>query len=108
VEGSVEYVIFNIITKKSNKILHSVKILCKHKDVFKKKGKVIPVTGHESPQSCETSRLPHLLYSWLTDGGEAASLTHRSPFTPQEDSWYSFLLEAELTPGPYCGWKDAN
>jgi hypothetical protein len=21
-------------------------------------------------------------------------------FYPQEDSWYSFLLEAELTPGP--------
>jgi hypothetical protein len=25
---------------------------------------------------------------------------------PQEDSWYSFLLEAESTPGLYCGWKD--
>jgi hypothetical protein len=24
----------------------------------------------------------------------------RLPFTPQEDSWYSFLLEAESTPGP--------
>jgi hypothetical protein len=23
----------------------------------------------------------------------------------QEDSWYSFLLEAKSTPGPYCGWK---
>jgi hypothetical protein len=30
------------------------------------------------------------------------------PFTPREDSWYSFLLEAELTPGPYCGWKDRS
>jgi hypothetical protein len=27
-------------------------------------------------------------------------------FTPQENSWYSFLLEAESTPGPWCGWKD--
>jgi hypothetical protein len=26
-------------------------------------------------------------------------------FYPQV-SWYSFLLEAELTPGPYWGWKD--
>jgi hypothetical protein len=26
--------------------------------------------------------------------------------TPQEDSWYSFLLEAEPTPGAQCGWKD--
>jgi hypothetical protein len=25
---------------------------------------------------------------------------------PQEGSWYSFLLEAELTPGPQCAWKD--
>jgi hypothetical protein len=24
----------------------------------------------------------------------------------QEDSWYSFLLEAESTPGPYFGWQD--
>jgi hypothetical protein len=25
---------------------------------------------------------------------------------PQEDSGHSFLLEAESTPGPQCGWKD--
>jgi hypothetical protein len=35
----------------------------------------------------------------LTDGGEVVSLTRRPPFTPQEDSWYSFLLEAESTQG---------
>jgi hypothetical protein len=23
-----------------------------------------------------------------------------------KDSWYSFLLEAELIPGPWCGWND--
>jgi hypothetical protein len=28
------------------------------------------------------------------------------PLPPQESSWYSFLLEAELTPGPHCSWKD--
>jgi hypothetical protein len=33
------------------------------------------------------------------------------PYAPaalysQEDSWYSFLLEAESTPGPRYGWKD--
>ena len=26
--------------------------------------------------------------------------------TPRKCSWYSFLLEAELTPGPYCDRKD--
>jgi hypothetical protein len=25
---------------------------------------------------------------------------------PQQDSWYSFLLEAESTLWPYCGWKN--
>jgi hypothetical protein len=64
------------------------------------KGKAIPVTGRDSPQGCETSRLPHFLDNRLTDGGEVVSLTHRPPFTPGEDSWYLFLLEAESTPGP--------
>jgi hypothetical protein len=35
------------------------------------------------------------VYNRLTDGCEVVSLTRRSPFTPLEDSWYSFLLEAE-------------
>jgi hypothetical protein len=33
------------------------------------------------------------------------------PYAPatfylHEYTWYSFLLEAESTPGPYCGCKD--
>jgi hypothetical protein len=63
-----------------------------------KRGKAIPVTSRGGPESCETSRLPHFLDSRLTDGDEV-SLTRRLPFTSQEDSWYSFLLEAESTPG---------
>jgi hypothetical protein len=35
----------------------------------------------------------------LTDGGKVVSPTRRPPFTPQEYSWYSFLLEAESTLG---------
>jgi hypothetical protein len=35
-----------------------------------------------------------------TYGGEVVSLTRRQPFTPQKDSWYSFLLGAESTPWP--------
>jgi hypothetical protein len=42
----------------------------------------------------------------LTDGGNVVSPTLRPLFYPQEVSWYSFLLQAEWTPGPYCGWKD--
>jgi hypothetical protein len=68
---------------------------------FKKvKDKAIPITGRGGPWGCERSRLPHFLENRLTDGGEVVSLTRLPPFTPQEDSWYSFLLEAESTPGP--------
>jgi hypothetical protein len=64
----------------------------------------ILVTG---PLHCKTSRFANFLDNWLTDGDEVVSLTRRpASLYPQEDSWYSFLLEAETTPGPQCGWKD--
>jgi hypothetical protein len=59
------------------------------------KGKAIHVTGSEGPYGCETSRLPHFVDSWLTDGAKVVSLTRQPPFTPQEVSCYSFLLEAD-------------
>jgi hypothetical protein len=57
----------------------------------KAKGKAIPVTGHGGPLGCETLRVPHYLDDRLTDGCKVVSLTRQLPFTPQEDSWYSFL-----------------
>jgi hypothetical protein len=45
-------------------------------------------------------RLPHFLDNRLTDDGKVVSPTRRPLFTPQEDSWYSFLLETESAPGP--------
>jgi hypothetical protein len=33
-------------------------------------------------------------------GGKVAIPTHRLPLSPRKYSWYSFLLEAESTPGP--------
>jgi hypothetical protein len=72
------------------------KILNKKKG---KKRKAIPVTGREGP--CETLRLSHFLDNRFTDGGKVVTLTRRLLFNPQEGSWYSFLLEAEATPGPW-------
>jgi hypothetical protein len=66
----------------------------------KGKGEAIPVTGRGGPKDCERSRLPHFLENRHTDGGNFISLTLRPPFTHQEDSWYSFMLEAESTPEP--------
>jgi hypothetical protein len=71
----------------------------------KKKGKASPVTGHGDPQGCETSSLPHFLETRLKDGSEEVSLKRRPPLTSQEDSRYSFLLEAVSTPGPWWGWN---
>jgi hypothetical protein len=34
------------------------------------------------------------------EGGKVVSPTHRPPLPPRKDSRYSFLLEAESTPGP--------
>jgi hypothetical protein len=59
------------------------------------------LTDREGPQGPETSRLPHFLDRRLTGSGEDVSLTRRpAALYPQEDSWYSFLLEAESAPGP--------
>jgi hypothetical protein len=41
----------------------------------------------------------HGLYNRLTDGGDVVSLTRRLTFILQDDSWYSFLLEAETLLG---------
>jgi hypothetical protein len=44
----------------------------------------MPVTGHEGPEGCETSRLPHFVDNRLTEGGEVVSLTRWPPFTPRK------------------------
>jgi hypothetical protein len=75
----------------------------------KMKAKNIPVTGRGGPLGFDKSRLPHLVY---TVGSQVAvkfsALVAGRPAAlyPQEDSWYSFLLEAELTPGSYGSRKD--
>jgi hypothetical protein len=38
--------------------------------------------------------------------GKVVNPTHRPPLAHRKYSWYSFLLVAESTPGPYCGRKD--
>jgi hypothetical protein len=42
------------------------------------------------------------------EGGNVVSPTQPAVFTPRKDSWYSFLLEAESTPGPQCDRKDCH
>ena len=40
------------------------------------------------------------------EGRKVVSPMHRSPLPPRKYPWYSFLLEAESIPGPYCSRND--
>jgi hypothetical protein len=48
----------------------------------------------------------HISRQSAHEGGKVVSPTHWPPLPPRNYSWYSFLLDAESTPGPYCGRKD--
>jgi hypothetical protein len=64
------------------------------------KNKVNSVAGRGGPQGCERSRFPRFLDNRHIEYGEVVSLMLLTPFTSQEDSSYSFLLEAKSTPRP--------
>ena len=63
--------------------------------MIKKQSLVCPITG---PEGSRRLKLPDFetLYTWRW----FVSTTHRPPLPPRKYSWYSFLLEAESTPGP--------
>ena len=63
------------------------------------KGKSVPLQAQSGPEGSRKLRFPDFLTT-AQDGGKVASLTHRPPSPPRKYSWYSFLLEAESTPGP--------
>jgi len=48
----------------------------------------------------------HISRQSVHEGGKFVSPTHRPPLHPKKYSWYSFLLEAESTPGPLCGRRE--
>ena len=72
------------------------------------KGKSVLLQTWSGPEGSRKLRFPHFMTKAqdggkvvsLTDGGKAVSLTHLPPLPPRKYSWYSFLLEAESTPGP--------
>ena len=39
------------------------------------------------------------------ESGKVVTPMHWPPSPSRKYSWYTFLLEAESTPGPECGWK---
>ena len=69
------------------------------------KCKAVPLQAWTSPEGSRKLRFPDFVKT-AQDGGKVVSLTHRPLFTPRKYSWYSFLLEAESTPGPQCDRMD--
>ena len=65
-----------------------------------------PITGLDWPWGFQEAEASRMSRQSAHEGGKVVSPTHRPPLPPREYSWYSFLLEAESTPGPQCGRKD--
>jgi len=65
----------------------------------KDKGKAVPLHAWSGPEVSRKLRFPDFMTT-AQDGGKIVSLTHRPPLLPSKYTWYSFLLEAESTPGP--------
>ena len=64
----------------------------------KGKGKAVPLQAWTDPEDSKKLRFPDFMTT-AQDGGKIVSLTQRPLFAPRKYSWYSFLLEAESTPG---------
>jgi hypothetical protein len=74
--------------------------VCSYRNITQRSGvevevrsKAILVTGRGGIQGCETSRISHFLDNRHIDGDEVVSLKLRQRFTPQKDSWYSYLSQ---------------
>ena len=63
------------------------------------KDKAVPLQAWSGPEGSRKLRFPDFMTT-AQDGGKVVSLTHRLPLPPRKYTWYSFLLEAESTPGP--------
>jgi hypothetical protein len=61
-------------------------------------GKAAPLQAWSDPEGSRKLRFPDFMTT-AQDGGKVVSLTHRPPLPPSKHTWYSFLLEAESTPG---------
>ena len=70
-----------------------------------KKGKAVPLQAWSGPEGSRKLRFQDFMTT-AQDGGKVVSLTQRPPLPARKCSWYSFLLEAESTPGTQCDRKD--
>jgi len=67
--------------------------------------KISPITGSRCPEGSRKLRFPDYV-TIAQDDGKVFRPYAPAAFNPRKYSWYSFLLEAELTPEPKCDRKD--
>jgi hypothetical protein len=63
------------------------------------KGKAVPYRPRKALRA-PAGRGSQVFKQSAHEGGKVVSPTHRPPLPPRKDSRYSFLSEAESTPGP--------
>ena len=71
-------------------------------DTYRIKAKAVPLHAWSSPEGSRKLKFP----DFTTTAQDGCQPYAPAPFTPRKCSWYSFLLEAESTPGPLCDLKD--
>jgi hypothetical protein len=69
------------------------------------KGKAIPLQAWTGPEGSRRLRHPDSKTIGTRKWQSCQPYTPTA-LTPRKHPWYSFLLEAESIPGPYCGRKD--
>ena len=69
-----------------------------HRHVGYIRVKSVPLQAWSGPEDSRKFKFPDFVTT-AQDGGKVVSTTHRPPLPTRKYSWYSFLLEAESTPG---------
>ena len=67
-------------------------------NAVKGKRKAVPLQALTGPEGSRKLRFPDFVTT-AQDGGRLSALCTGRLY-PRKDSWYSFLLQAESTPGP--------
>jgi hypothetical protein len=70
------------------------------------KGKGNPITDLDRPWGFQEVEAPRFQDNRHMKVARLSALRTGHLYPPRKYSWYSFLLEAESTPGPQCGQKD--
>ena len=62
--------------------------------------RIYPITGLDKPTGLWEVDASRISSHAVHEGGKVVSCMHLPPIPPRRYPWYSFLLEAQLTPGP--------